>query len=78
MIFARYYFLKQRYLTLVNREKPIRQSNAVNINRIRLVIFREARKKRLPTLKDTEQSLVFTTMCKIPLRKVVMIILKFQ
>ena len=41
-----YYFLKKIYiyLTRVNREKPIRRGNSVNVSRIRLVIFREAQK----------------------------------
>ena len=37
-----YYFLKKRYLTRVNREKPIRQCNSINISPSRLVIFRQA------------------------------------
>ena len=39
-----YYFFKKRYLTRVNREKPIRRRNSVNISRFRIVIFSEARK----------------------------------
>ena len=37
-----YYFFKKRYLTSVNREKPIRRRNSINISRIRLVIAHEA------------------------------------
>ena len=37
-----YYFFKKRYLTHVNREKPIRRCNSVNISCFRLVIFSEA------------------------------------
>ena len=39
-----YYFFKKRYLTRLNREKPIRRRNSVNISRFRIVIFSEARK----------------------------------
>ena len=39
-----YYFFLKRYLTRVNREKPIRRRNSVNISRFRIVIFNEAQK----------------------------------
>ena len=39
-----YYFFLNIYLTRVNRGKPIRRRNSVNISRFRLVIFSEARK----------------------------------
>ena len=39
-----YYFLKEKFLTRVNREKPIRRRNSFNISCFRLVIFSEARK----------------------------------
>ena len=39
-----YYFFKKRYLTRLNREKPIRRRNSVNLSRFQIVIFNEARK----------------------------------
>ena len=39
-----YHFFEKRYLTRLNREKPIRRRNSVNISRFRPVIFSEARK----------------------------------